>query len=77
MEVFKWGSWMSTHNRYKQTLTCPECGRIGEVEFENDETPGDSDLRRNTRIVSLPEGFEKGQRQDDVFCADCETLIPH
>ena len=68
---------MSKHNRYKQTLTCPECGLIGEVEFEETETPGDVGLRRNTRIVSLPDGFEKGQRQDDVFCSRCEILVPH
>jgi hypothetical protein len=68
---------MTMHKRYKQELTCPECGLTGEVEFDTNETSAHHDGRLDVRIVSLPKGFEKGQRQDDVVCARCEVLIPH
>jgi len=68
---------LSKRGRYKLELKCPECGRAGEVEFDDDATSAHQDGRVNLRIVSLPAGFEKGQRQDDVVCAHCEALIPH
>jgi hypothetical protein len=64
--------------QYTQVLKCPECGRVGEVEFEDGplQYPGAQHSGRATKIVTLPPGFEKGQRQDDVVCSACEALIP-
>jgi hypothetical protein len=67
---------MAKQERFTEMLRCPECGLQAEVAFAELETATSAHGRLNARIVSLPEGFERGQRQDDVVCASCQVLIP-